>query len=119
MKIYVAHSRDYDYKNELYKPLRESELNISIEIILPHENSDGLFNSKEELKNVDYIIAEVSYPSTGLGIELGWANIYNTPIILIHKTGVTISSSAKSVATEIINYSSNEELISKLKTFLL
>lgn len=119
MRIYVAHSREYDYKNELYKPLRESELNDSIEIILPHENSDELFNSKDELKNVDYIVAEVSYSSIGLGIELGWASLYNTPIILIHKTGLNISNSVKSVATEIIDYSSSNELVSKLKTFFL
>lgn len=119
MKIYVAHSREYDYKNELYKPLRQSELNNSIEIILPHENSDEPFNSKEKLKNVDYMVAEVSYLSTGLGIELGWASLYNTPIILLYKTGSTVSSSVKSVAREIIEYASSEELIAKLKSSIL
>lgn len=119
MKIYVAHSREYDYKNELYKPLRKSELNKLIEIILPHESSEEPFNNKDELKNVDYMIAEVSYPSTGLGIELGWASIYNTPIILIYKTGLTISDSTKSVATEIMDYSSSEDLINKLIGYLL
>ena len=119
MKIYVAHSREFDYKRDLYKPLRESELNKTIEIILPHENSDELYNSKEELENVDFMVAEVSYPSIGLGIELGWANMYNTPIILIHKTGSIISNSAKSVATKILEYSSSEELINKLKSVIL
>jgi predicted DNA-binding antitoxin AbrB/MazE fold protein len=115
MKIYVAHSRAFDYENELYKPLRESSLNEKVEIILPHEKSEELFNSKEELKNVDYVIAEVSYPSTGVGIELGWANAYNTPIILVYKTGSVISASAGSVATKILEYSSSEELVQKIQ----
>lgn len=75
MKIYVAHSSGYDYQNELYSPIRNSTLNTKHQITLPHENSIEQFNSKEFLKKCNLVIADVSYPSTGLGIELGWANI--------------------------------------------
>ncbi len=71
MNIYVAHSREFDFKKDLYEPIRNSELNDLAEVILPHEQSEEPFNIKEGLKTVDYMIAEVSFPSIGLGIELG------------------------------------------------
>lgn len=84
MKIYVAHSSSFDYQQELYKPLSDSQLNKDHELILPHLNSTDQFSSKELFQNgCDLIVAEVSYPSTGLGIELGWADIYNIPILFL------------------------------------
>lgn len=115
MKIYVAHSMKYDYKEELYKPLRNSDLNNEIEIILPHENSEQVFNSREELNKVDYMLAEVSIPSVGVGIEIGWADSRNIPIILLHKSEIKISDAVKSVATHIVEYSSGQDLIDKIK----
>ncbi len=115
-KIYIAHSSDFDFKSELYKPLRNSELNSLYEITLPHENDQEPFESRKLLKsNCDLLIAEVSYPSTGLGIELGWANIYNVPVICIYKTGTKFSSALKTVSDTLIEYSNEKEMISKLK----
>ncbi len=37
MKIYIAHSKAYDYKNELYKVIRNSYKLQQRNIILPHE----------------------------------------------------------------------------------
>src|SRR5438034_694724 len=91
------------FKDDLYKPLRESELNKTAEIILPHEN-ENFFDSKEGLKNVDFMIAEVSYPSTDLGIELGWASIYGIKIIAIYKSEAKVSSSVKHIANHLVEY---------------
>jgi len=44
------------------------------EIILPHDKRNLI--SKDIIKKCNLFIAEVSFPSTGLGIELGWANIF-------------------------------------------
>lgn len=114
MKIYFGHSRDFDYQDELYIPLRASELNSWAEIILPHEKAGGFFNSKEGLKDVDWMVAEVSYPSTGLGIEIGYADIYKIPIIAIYKTGSVISNSVKMLVSHIIEYQTGEELADKI-----
>lgn len=119
MKIYVGHVRDFDYQTNLYKPLRNSQLNKLVDIILPHEDSDKPFNSREELKTVDYMVAEVSYPSLGLGIELGWANFYNVQIIALYKTGLKLSSSVRSIAQQIVEYSSPEDMVEKLENILL
>lgn len=116
MKIYIGHSTSYDFKNELYKPLRESSLNKKHTIVLPHENSNELFNSKDFLaKEADLMIAEVSFPSFGLGIELGWANLNNVKIICVHKKEAKVSGSLKAVSNDFIEYSNSKELVEKLE----
>jgi hypothetical protein len=118
MKIYVGHSKGFDYQAELYEPLRDSGLANRHEFIFPHQSSQELFDSKEELKKVDYMIAEISLPSIGLGIEIGWANLYNVPIIAICKTGSKVSGSVKSIAQNIVEYNSSQELIDNLESLL-
>jgi len=70
LEIYITHSRDFDYKTELYTPLRNSSLNSQHRFILPHETNEFI-NSKEIIQRSNLVIAEVSYPATGVGIELG------------------------------------------------
>lgn len=118
MKIYVAHSSGFDYQENLYKPLKDSELNKFHEITLPHEKSTAQFNSKEYLKECDLVVAEVSYPSTGQGIELGWANLYDVLIICIFKSGTKPSSSIKSVTETFIEYENPIDMIEKLRDYL-
>ena len=93
MRIYVGHASSFDYLNELYLPLKKSLLWQQREFILPHEFSKEPCDSKKIICQCDLMLAEVSYPSTGLGIELGWANSNNIPILGIYKTGCKISSS--------------------------
>jgi hypothetical protein len=81
MDIYIGHSSSIDFKEQLYEPLRNSGLDDEHNIVLPHEDSDEPFNSKKLLKNkCDVFVAEVSEASTGLGIELGWADLYEVPV---------------------------------------
>ena len=111
MKVYVGHSRQFDFKKELYEPLKQ----LNHEFIFPHELSNESFNSKEALKTVDLMIAEVSHPSTGLGIEIGWANAYGKRIILLYKKGSKVPSSLKNISSEFIEYQDGKDLIKKLK----
>jgi hypothetical protein len=117
MKIYFGHSKDFDFKNELYKPIRESVLNGEHEILFPHE-TDEFFNSKNRIKNSDLMIAEVSYPATGLGIELGWAEMLKTPVLCVYKKGYKISGSLKVVTKDFIEYESAEDLAEKITKFI-
>ena len=119
MRIYVAHSRGFNFQEELYAPLRQSHLNQEHTITLPHEKSEESFNTKEAIRNkYDLLIAEVSYPSTGLGIELGWADSFNIPIIGVYKKNSKVSSSIKSLTKNLIEYSNPEELIQKIEDLL-
>jgi len=113
MRIYVAHSTSYDYKKELYFPIRQSDLNAHHEFILPHELSNESFDSNSLFMNaqIDLVIAEVSYPSTGLGIELGWAHSSGVPIVCVHRSDSKPSGSLQAVTANIVSYSSRKELI--------
>ena len=119
MKIYIAHSKDFDFKKELYEPIKNSSLSKEHLFIFPHEDKDNFVNSKEIIKDdCDLIIAEVSYLSTGLGIELGWANVYNIPVLCLSKKGSKVSKSLQVVTNNFIEYSNEEDLIENLKSKL-
>lgn len=113
MKLYLTHSSGYDYKNELYEPLKKS-LSKEYDIFFPHdEHVDGV-KSKDIIPTSYAILAEVSYPSTGQGIELGWADANNIPIICFYKSGVKISSALRFVSNRLVEYETEDDMIEKL-----
>ncbi|NTU73104.1 hypothetical protein HGB07_02935 [Candidatus Roizmanbacteria bacterium] len=118
MKIYISHSTHADYENNLYQVLRNSELNNKYEIFLPHEQSVAPVSSKDYIKQCDLVVAEVSYPATGQGIELGWANVFETPIVCVFKKGAKTARSLQIVSTDFIEYESGADLVQKLAAYL-
>lgn len=120
MKIYVAHSSSFDYQRELYDPILKSDLIKSHDIIFPHLDSAApIFDSKPIIKDSDLFIAEVSYPSTGMGIEMGWAVAYQVPILALYKFDTRPSSSIKIVTNSIIPYETPNDLIQKITNYIL
>lgn len=113
MKIFISHSRAFDFVNEVYQPLRQATFFKDQELILPHE-TDTFINTKPIIKTVDLLIAEVSFPSTGQGIELGWANDANIPIIFIYKQGSNVSQSLFAVSETFLEYTTPDDMIQKL-----
>ena len=113
MRLYLTHSTSYDYKNELYEPLKQT-LGKEYDIFLPHEkNSEGV-KSKDIISECDIVLAEVSQPSTGQGIELGWADSNNKPIICFYRTGSKVSSALRFITNNHIDYESSNDMIKKL-----
>lgn len=118
MKIYVGHSRKFDFKNELYNPIKESDVYKNHEIVLPHLNSDVPYNSKDYFELCDLMIAEVSYPSLGLGVELGWANAKNIPILALYKEESTPSNSVTAVTKNVVSYKDEADLVNQINHFI-
>lgn len=116
MKIYIGHSKKFNFQEELYLPIRESKLNSKYEIVFPHEiyQEASDFITKDIIKTCDVMIAEVSFPATGLGIELGWANTFELPIICVYLKGSDISGSLKTVCNNFIEYTGKADLIKKI-----
>lgn len=117
MKIFVAHASDWSFREELYEPLRKSILSSEHEIKLPQEHGKETI-TKEYIKSCDLIIAECSLPSTGQGIELGWASIYEVPIVCVYKKGVNISGALKYVTNYFLEYENTDEMIKKISEFI-
>lgn len=116
MKIYVGHSTNFDYKNELYKPILESNLVNQNEFVFPHLNNN--YNSKEVIEQSDLFIAEVSYPTLGLGIEIGRAEMNNKNILCIYKADAKISSSLKYVNVDLLSYENEIDLVNKISNYI-
>lgn len=113
MKIYIAHSTAFDFREELYKPIREADISNKYEIILPHE-TDQFINSKNVIEACDLIVAEVSYPSTGMGIELGWAESMEKKIVCVYKSEEKYSTALKVLSNDFVEYKNAEELIRQI-----
>ena len=61
------------------------------------------------------MIAEVSKPAIGLGIELGWAFDDQIPVYCIHRTDSKVSSSIKSITDKIYEYEDIDEMLAIIK----
>lgn len=64
------------------------------------------------------MIAEVSYPSTGLGMELAWADAANIPILCIHKMNCIPSSSVTNLCGNVISYKNVGDMIRKISQWI-
>ena len=108
MKIYVSHASNYDYATQLYKPLKK--LLAEYELFLPHEGDNVMQKAADILPGCDLLLAEVSHPSTGQGIELGIAHMLKTPIICIYKKDAKPSGSLHYITDQIYEYSDLTEI---------
>ena len=117
MKIFVAHSSAFDFRAKLYEPIRASDLNAQHTFYLPQETGDEEV-TRELIKSCDLVLAEVSLPSTGMGIELGWADSFGIPILCMHEVGTTYSGSLEYVTKNIVTYASADELIAHIRRFV-
>ena len=113
MRIFVSHAQAFDFKNKLYNPLIYSTLNNEHQIFFPHE-SKAETNTYNEIVNSDLVIAEVSEPSIGVGIELGWAHSLKVPIICLYSRRVKPSKSLKYLTKMFVEYRNIEDMMSKL-----
>jgi hypothetical protein len=117
MKIYVSHRRGMKNQDLFYKSLQGNRYH---DFVLPHLTSQEAYPSKELFQNkeCDLVLAEVSEPSTGQGIELGWANAYGLKIICISQDNASSANSLKLICDTHIKYSDLNDLGSKLEEAL-
>ena len=118
MKIYLVHSSKYNFREELYKPLQNSDLNKKHEIIYLYDRTDEPGSTKDLIKSCDLVVAEVSANSIACGIEIGWADSLDIPIIFIHKSDIEPSKFLPLLSTNIISYVGSEDLVDSLKKMI-
>ena len=90
-KIYFAHPSSINYA-ELYEAILNSAELRPYEFFLPHKEDGGGADSSDIIRSSDLFIAEVSAPSTGLGIEMGRAEAGGIPILVLSKAGARVST---------------------------
>ncbi len=117
MKLYISHSSGFDYTTELYEPLKISFAKEH-ELVFPHDTDKNGINTRDVIPRCDLMLAEVSYPSTGQGIEIGWADASNVSIICFYRSGTKPSSAVRFISSRVFEYSSSEDLVEKLRTII-
>jgi nucleoside 2-deoxyribosyltransferase len=105
----LAHATSFNYREALYAPLQQLIL-PQAKIIFPHLKTTEAMDSKSLIAHSDLVLAEVSYPSTGTGIELGWANMLNKPIYCLYQANRKYSTSLAVITTHMIAYENSQEL---------
>ena len=118
MKVYISHSCKYDYTNRIYTPIKNSDLVQSNTFFLPHEDKNKIVNTKDIISNCDLVIAEVSSPTIGQGIELGWADYAKIPIVCIYEKETRISTSLKFITNYFIEYEDINDMVNKISNFI-
>ncbi|MFA9288297.1 MAG: hypothetical protein ACEQSA_00250 [Weeksellaceae bacterium] len=122
MNIYVSHSSNFDYQTELYLPLKTILKDHTL--ILPHEKDAKPFPVRELFsdKKCDLVIAEVSFPSTGQGIELGWADSLKIPVLYLLRKDIKASESIFTISSKMIIYDqliyTKDTILSEVTSFL-
>ena len=121
MTIYISHSRNFDYQKELYQILQNSSLAQKYNLILSHLNSAEPYPTKDLIlnKKCDLVLAEVSFPATGQGIELGWADVAQIPMICISKKDHKIAGSLKVISNNFIEYTDLVDAIDEIEQIIV
>lgn len=117
MQIYVAHSSDFDFKQKLYGPLRGSVLNSEHEILLPQEGEIEEI-TRDMINGCDVLVAEVSAPSLGVGIEIGWADAAGVPVIAMYEKDSSPSFSIDNAVTDRFEYEDAGDMLTQLTAAL-
>lgn len=118
-KIVITHASALPWKGEFYAAVRASRLYENNDVFLPQEKNKPEQITKERIEHCDLMIAEVSCPSTGQEIELGWADAYHRPIICVHQEKNAVSNSLRFTTSEFISYKDSENLIAQLERLIL
>ncbi|GJM06390.1 MAG: hypothetical protein DHS20C10_01240 [marine bacterium B5-7] len=116
MKIYLIHASGYDFDNALYQPLKTSALVTKHHFVFPHEKKET--RSKAIIEDCDLVIAEVSYASTGSGIELGWADMLNVPMLCLHQSNRKPSSAIPLLTHHVLAYEKASDIPDVIESWI-
>lgn len=121
MKIFISHSTVTDYEKEIYNPIKSSELTSSHEFIFPMDDVENVASDVRNVllnKEIELVIADVSIPSHGVGMEMAWAYEANIPIVCIYKDGSELAESLEMVTKKFLMYTNAENMMQDLKDLL-
>jgi hypothetical protein len=119
-KIFIAHSSSFNFQNDLYDPIKKSFDSGEYEFIFTQDINVGLEQvTRERVQECDLVIAEVSFPSIGEGIVLGWADSKDIPVICIYKQDSSPSGTLKYLAKVMSEYTDTEDMLNKIKEALM
>ncbi|MCD8494736.1 MAG: nucleoside 2-deoxyribosyltransferase [Candidatus Pacebacteria bacterium] len=115
MKIVITHATTFPFEQELYAPLMAADFFSEHEFLLPQRTGLAQQITEDMIRTADVVICEVSLPSTGQGIEIGWATAHKTPCVCIHKKDAHISGALQYVCDVIIPYRDTQDMVEQVR----
>lgn len=114
MKLFIAHASAFPYEEKVYAPVRGLCERDGHEAVFPQDGAYGPRNWRESITGADAFVLDASVPSTGAGIEAGWASAAGVPVIAVHEKGSVPSTVVAYIAAAIVEYDGPEDLSAKL-----
>ena len=115
--VFVAHSKTFNYRDELYNPLKNSLLSKRMNFIFPYDENANY--SENILPEYKYMIVEVSAPSIRLGMEIERARSNGIEIICIFKRGYNPELCLKEISKTLIQYDDTDDMLNKLDEYFI
>ena len=84
----------------------------------PNQETEMMKTAFKEIDSSDFLIAELTTKSIGVGIEIGYSFAKKKPIIYLRKIGSEYSTTASGSSDFIIEYENEFDLIEKMETKL-
>ena len=104
----------------LVKQLAESDIELLVFVdkyrFKPNQEKEMMATAFKAIEKSDFLIAELSHKSIGVGIEIGYAFALKKTVIYIRQKGAEYSSTTAGCAQDIIQYEDEKELAIKIKT---
>ncbi len=121
-KIFIAAPYTENFENGFLLKVESVLKKLNHEPIVPHKYAtNAIEKAKDEiafdfhlLDSSDIILAEVTKPSHGVGMEILYAHQKGKRVILMKKNGSRLSHMALVHAHEIIEYEDQQDLEKKL-----
>jgi hypothetical protein len=110
VRIYFSHATNSSFAAPVAEVLRAA---LKHEIIFPHQDSLAPLEIRPLFQAgvIDLVVAEVSCPSTGQGIELAWAAEANIPILCIYRNTTTPSRALEMIDARLMPYDACHEVV--------
>ena len=127
MKAYFAisysHRKQFDKEVEILQNLFYKS---NIELLVFEDKYDFRTNQEKEMMKVafeeidssDFLIAELTTKSIGVGIEIGYAFAKEKPIIYLRKKGSEYSTTASGCSISVIDYENEMDLVKRIEKSL-
>ncbi len=117
MNIFISHPSSSSFLKELYEPLKNCPLIQEHSFYFPYDLGYEKA-TRAVVEQQDLLVAEVSLPSTGQGIELGWATAKGIPVACFYKKGSTPSGALPYITQDIFAYTDTADFVTQLTHYL-
>ncbi len=127
-RVFLAAPFTFNFEAEFLDHIEEFLMGLGYSVIVPHDFANDDVSDEEirrqihtdlaQVENSDILIADVTKPSHGVGMEILHAHKLGKRVILIAQSGTRISSMARVHSHNTLEYNNSEELKQKLESCL-